>query len=110
MTRRFLTSCSSRVIAVLFATCGFVPGTWAQVPIEDVHVTPRFEQPQTQNHQSAGNPALNTHTKAIKVDVNLVLVRISIVDPMNRQVTGLDKRNFDNIRGKGKTSNSSLFQ
>src|SRR5437868_7753759 len=100
MTRRFLTSCSSRVIAVLFARCGFVPGTWAQVPIEDVHVTPRFEQPQTQNHQSAGNPALNTHTKAIKVDVNLVLVRISIVDPMNRQVTGLDKRNFDRFEGK----------
>jgi len=100
MTRRLLKSCCSRVIAVLFATCGFVPGTWAQVPIEDVHVTPRFEQPQAQNHQSAGDPALNTHTKAIKVDVNLVLVTVSIVDPMNRQVTGLDKSNFDIFEGK----------
>ena len=36
--------------------------------------------------------ALKTHTKPLKVDVSLVLVPVTITDPMNRLVTGLDKR------------------
>ena len=40
------------------------------------------------------DPALRTHTKPIKVDVDLVLVSVTITDPMNRLVTGLEKDNF----------------
>ena len=63
-------------------------------------MTPRVQQPQTNNNQSAEDPGLKTHAKPIKVDVNLVLVSVSIVDPLNRQVTGLDKENFELFEGK----------
>ena len=36
------------------------------------------------------------------MEVNLVLVPVSIVDPENRQVTGLDKDNFKVFDGKKK--------
>jgi Ca-activated chloride channel family protein len=85
---------------VLIAAYGLVPATWAQGSAEDVHVTPRVEQPQTKNDQVVEDPGLKTHTKPIKVDVNLVLVSVSIVDPLNRQVTGLDKENFEVFEGK----------
>ena len=47
-----------------------------------------------------GDPSLRTHTKPVKVDVNLVLVPVTITDPMNRLVTGLDRDNFNLFEGK----------
>src|SRR5205823_3958149 len=43
---------------------------------------------------------LKTHTKPIKKDVDLVLVPVTITDPMNRLVTGLDQQNFAVYEGK----------
>jgi len=74
-----------------------------------VHVTPRVEQAQTHNDQPPEDPALKTHTTPIKVDVKLVLVPVSIMDPLNRQVIGLDKENFQ-VRGQGKARNPALFE
>src|SRR6201981_4027846 len=88
------------VATALIAACGFVPATWAQGSAEDVHVTPRVQHAQTQNDHPVNDPALTTHTTPIKVDVNLVLVSVSIVDPLNRQVVGLDKENFQLFEGK----------
>ncbi len=34
------------------------------------------------------------HTGEIKVDVDLALVNVSVTDPLNRLVTGLEKENF----------------
>ena len=66
---------------------------------DDVHVTPRET-----NKASATavpdipsdnvDPMLKTHTKPLVKDVNLVLVPVTITDPMNRLVTGLEKDNF----------------
>jgi len=39
-------------------------------------------------------PDLRSHSKPIRVDVDLVLVPVTITDPMNRLVTGLEKENF----------------
>jgi len=74
-------------------------GSWAQVDVDDVHVTPRVEPPKS---DPAGNndPSLKTHTKPVKVDVSLVLVPVTITDPMNRLVTGLDKENFEVYENK----------
>ncbi len=47
-----------------------------------------------------GDPSLRTHTKPVKVDVNLVLVPVTITDPMNRLVTGLDRDNFNLFEGR----------
>ncbi|HEV2733122.1 MAG TPA: VWA domain-containing protein [Terriglobales bacterium] len=100
MTGRSFISSRAWVAGVLFAASGFVPTAWAQGSTEDVHVVPRVQQPQTKNDQRAEDPRLTTHSKPIKVDVNLVLVSVSIVDPLNRQVTGLDKENFEVFEGK----------
>src|SRR6266404_1824698 len=88
------------IVAALVAAYWLLPTAWAQGSGEDVHVTPRVEPMQTSNSQPADDPTLKTHTKPIKVDVNLVLVPVSIVDPENRQVTGLDKENFEVFEGK----------
>ena len=78
---------------------------------EDVHVTPRVspQPPQTQATMLPGgsaspdvNPSLKTHTRPMKVDVDLVLVPVTITDPMNRLVTGLEQDNFEGFEGTEK--------
>ena len=49
------------------------------------------------NCRAAGvivDPSLKTHTKPLRKDVDLVLVPVTVTDPMNRLVTGLEKENF----------------
>ncbi len=68
---------------------------WAQE--DEVHIQPRAK-PETSKSKPAEpgmDPALRTHTKPFKVDVDLVLVPVTITDPMNRLVTGLEKENFE---------------
>src|ERR1700740_128164 len=98
-TSYFMSGCKSLATA-LIAACGFVPATWAQSSAEDVHITPRVQHTQIQNDRPIEDPALKTSMTPIKVDVNLVLVSVSIVDPLNRQVIGLDKENFQLFEGK----------
>ena len=62
--------------------------------IEDVHITPRVKPAETPDSQVV-NASLSTHIQPIKVDVDLVLVPVTITDPLNRLVTGLDKDNFN---------------
>jgi Ca-activated chloride channel family protein len=69
---------------------------------DEVHVKPMVKSADTAkfNPNSAAaaetevDPALRTHTKPIRVDVDLVLVPVTITDSMNRLVTGLEKDNF----------------
>ena len=70
----------------------------AQNSTEDVHIRPRVDT--TAPKEPEVDPALKTHTKPYKVDVNMVLVPVTITDPMNRLVTGLDKENFNLFEGK----------
>jgi Ca-activated chloride channel family protein len=56
----------------------------------EVHVRP-LDKPAK---KESADPSLKTHTKPMKVDVDLVLVPATVTDPMNRLVTGLDKANF----------------
>ena len=71
----------------------------AQVSVDDVHIVPRVQPPKTDVMDSV-DPALRTHTKPMKVDVSLVLIPVTITDPMNRLVTGLDKDNFQIFEDK----------
>src|SRR6266481_4181998 len=74
----------------------------AQSPESEVHVAPLKKPPAAisngSNTQTADAPhddlALKTHEKPIKVDVDLVLVNVTVTDSMNRLVTGLEKENF----------------
>jgi len=76
----------------------FAHQAFAQSPTDDVHIQPRKLPPPPVEPE--GDPSLRTHTKPYKVDVNLVLVPVTITDPMNRLVTGLDKENFNLFEGR----------
>ncbi|ABF41507.1 von Willebrand factor, type A [Candidatus Koribacter versatilis Ellin345] len=79
---------------LLAVIVGFaVPGL-AQVDSNEVHVQPR-EAPKPPTPPQ-GDPAdVNTHTRPMRVDVNIVLVPVTVTDPDNRLVTGLEKENFE---------------
>ncbi len=70
----------------------------AQNLTEDVHIQPRVQPPPPKEPDI--DPALKTHTKPFKVDVDMVLVPVTITDPLNRLVTGLDRENFNLFEGK----------
>ncbi len=64
----------------------------AAMPQEtDVHITPRVQARPAETTDAA----LDTHTPAIRSDVDLVLVPVTVTDPDDRLVTGLEKKNFD---------------
>jgi Ca-activated chloride channel family protein len=73
---------------------------WAQSPndVEDVHINPRVETEKPKDDVLSAS--VKSGTPFIKKDVNIVLVPVTITDPMNRLVTGLDKENFQVYEGK----------
>ena len=98
-SRKHVFGLSIVLMVMVVACCSSL--TVAQSPVDDVHVKPRVEPPDP-NKQTAEivDPSLKTHTKPMKVDVDLVLVPVTITDPMNRLVTGLDRENFAVFEGK----------
>jgi Ca-activated chloride channel family protein len=84
--------------AILLMLAG-VQAAIAQASVPEVHIKPRVE-PTPVSADAGIDPALKTHTKQMKVDVDLVLVPVTITDPMNRLVTGLDKDNFSLYENK----------
>jgi Ca-activated chloride channel family protein len=102
----------ARLRAIKFALSVVLFSPWvaalpaaAQTSVNDVHVAPReADKPKTQEaaNQQLVSPGLNTHVRPLKVAVDLVLVPVTITDPMNRLVTGLDKENFQLFEGSSK--------
>lgn len=72
---------------------------WAQNSMDDVHVVPRKELA-TSKPVNVIDPAFRTETKPLKVNVDMVLVPVTVTDPMDRLVIGLDKENFELLEGK----------
>jgi Ca-activated chloride channel family protein len=83
--------------------------SWAQDPLNDVHVQPPPPAPtapiDSKNPDAKpdvktpapleGKKALSARpNERMRVDVNLVLVPITVTDPLNRLVTGLEKQDF----------------
>ena len=103
-------SAAACVLIVSCITGGICIPALAQDDSPDVHVTPRVQHDQPKGPAATTNaneaikdaqaynvPAdisLKTHTKPYRKDVDLVLVPVSVTDPMNRLVTGLEKDNF----------------
>jgi Ca-activated chloride channel family protein len=67
-------------------------------PLNQVHVKPPPPAPppkDTEPPPLEGKKAMTARQgERIRVDVNLVLVPVTVTDPLNRLVTGLDKENF----------------
>jgi Ca-activated chloride channel homolog len=90
----------------LLALVVLVPGIFAvmaqgQTDVNDVHVTAReVAKPAPPAKAELASPSgLSTHVRPLKVDVDLVLVPVTITDPLNRLVTGLEKENFQLFEG-----------
>jgi len=80
-----------------------VPSTVAQGvgTTDEVHVNPRVQpDPLPPKDAQPVGSSFNTHSKPYKSESDLVLVPVTITDPMNRLVTGLDKENFNVYEGK----------
>jgi Ca-activated chloride channel family protein len=98
------------VVGVMF--CG--RGLAQENPLSDVHTpapppptVPKDSRPVIVGGDEAARRAASSPGSNIRVDVNLVLVPMTVTDPMNRLVTGLEKENFtltdNNIPQKIKT-------
>lgn len=90
---------------VLIAVVGFVClplASFAQTDVNDIHVQPRQvekpKEPPKENVVSTKD-GLSARVRPLKVDVDLVLVPVTITDPLNRLVTGLEKDNFQLFEG-----------
>jgi Ca-activated chloride channel family protein len=104
------------LIAVGFCLA-LAPVGWAQDPLNDIHVNPPAPPPvapittpdasskdakpadakpsSTVTVPVEGKKALSVRpNERIRVDVNLVLVPVTVTDPLNRLVTGLDRQDF----------------
>jgi Ca-activated chloride channel family protein len=88
----------SLIVFFFAVSAWFAPAPRAQNMADDVHLAPRLKAPEAK--PLIENPSLRTNTKPIKRDVDLVLVPVTITDPMNRLVTGLDRDNFQVFEGK----------
>src|SRR6202142_2373043 len=92
----------SLFLLALVVACGVVVPAFGQADVNDVHIQPRdVEKAKTEEvaTQSMVSPTLNTRVRPLKVAVDLVLVPVTITDPMNRLVTGLEKENFQLFEG-----------
>jgi len=64
--------------------------------VQDIHISPRIETPTPPSITEQ----LGLRSPLMKSKVDLVLVPVTVTDPMNRLVTGLDKENFQVFEGK----------
>ena len=88
-------------LAVFTVLCAGLPA-FGQTDVNDVHIQPReLEKPKEAPKEELASKTngLNAHIRPLKVDVDLVLVPVTITDPMNRLVTGLEKENFQLYEG-----------
>jgi Ca-activated chloride channel family protein len=109
------------LLLILGCTCSLAMPAIAQTDVNDVHIVPRMAsgeaqprigQPQPLEAEAAKTeeiakqtvvPAsLNSRVRPLKVAVDLVLVPVTITDPMSRLVTGLEKENFELFEGNAK--------
>jgi Ca-activated chloride channel homolog len=85
------------VLSLLLVSC--CP-SWSQTDVNDVHVPPRpVETAKTTGLTPDNVSGLNTHIRPLRTSADLVLVPVTITDPMNRLVTGLEKENFQLYEG-----------
>jgi Ca-activated chloride channel homolog len=92
------------ILALTLLTCLALPAFAQTTDVNDVHIQPREvekpkDAPKPEILASTTTNGLSAHVRPLKVDVDLVLVPVTITDPMNRLVTGLEKENFQLFEG-----------
>ncbi len=108
LRRLAIPPCLWMLLLTLGAACNLPVRALGQTTLNDVHIQPRepentAEKTKTKTEevatQSIVSQSLNTHVRPLKVAVDLVLVPVTITDPLNRLVTGLEKENFQLFEG-----------
>src|SRR5208282_3791986 len=85
----------SRFLLLLATLCVAGLLTASSYAQDDIHVVPRESKKAAAPVPPPNfDPSLKTYTKPLRKDVDLVLVPVTVTDPMNRLVTGLEKENF----------------
>src|SRR5579859_165163 len=102
MRKLSLHSAYALVLALALVGYALPPTALAQNSAGNIPQTQLAQQLQAKSDPSGGSPTLRADSGSIKVDVSLVLVSVSVVDPLNRQVVGLNKENFEVLEGKEK--------
>jgi len=82
----------------IVGSLSFLPALCAQTLPDDVHIAPQTGR--QSKVDSDKEPSLQIGGGRIKVNVDLMLLPVSITDLTNRPVTGLEKDNFKIFEGK----------
>lgn len=93
-----LALCKTRMlfpVLLLFLSLGVFG--FSQTTLDDVHIAPRETAPLLKGIVSADLEGSGIHV--IHADSRLVLVPVSVTDPMQRFVTGLNRDNFEVFEG-----------
>jgi Ca-activated chloride channel homolog len=103
---RFLISFSLQINGLLlFAVLVIVlPSSAIAQTSDDVHITPREK-----SAASTGGSDLAVRMKPLRVDVNLVLVPVTVTDVKNQSVTHLAKENFRLFEGEEEQKIQDFF-
>ena len=80
-------------LAAFALLCLELPVARAQNEISDIHIEPRVQSTLTSGLSNRDLTTIRTHTE-------LVLVPVTVTDPMNRVVVGLGQENFQLYEGK----------
>ncbi len=64
---------------------------------DDIHVVPKIQTPELSDESSS--PDLSVHPHPLRADVNLVLVPVTVADPLNRPVLNLRQQDFKLFEG-----------
>lgn len=90
-----------RLIFFLLFLCflaGFVPQSYSQAS-DEVHITP-IPRPEKKAETASHAFDPDVHAKPVRVDVDIVLVPVTVVDVANRPVISLEKQNFQLYEGE----------
>lgn len=90
---------SSRVLLLAVGLFVLTSAAWAQVQsLDAAHITPRVDPAFTAS-VTEGMPIPVLKPRPLRVDVNLVLVPVTVLDSFNRPVTDLPQQNFSLFEG-----------
>src|SRR4051794_26473570 len=90
--------CARLLLILLLALMAFPLLSWGQGEEQNVHVKP-LPKPEAKPVDMPTDPTLKTHLEAVDVDVDVVLVPVSITDQWKRLVAGVERDNFSLYEG-----------
>ena len=96
--------CSAQCLALILCIVGLAPESWADAqenPLGQVETPSPMRTPKADGGETSGEAQApgaiklpRSSTPRIRLEANLVLVPMTVTDPRNRLVTGLDPQNF----------------